>query len=313
MVVCLTLTDTQPESVTHRILSVLDREDRVARNKPAKVMNALGRLLIVAAIASLHFSQPAIAEEQDSTADPQTTSSSRTKPANPNTDAGSHFSLSPYLWFAGAHGTVGALGRDASLHASPGDLLSHFNFGLMGAAEFRRNRFLLNGDLLWIRLSDSRALPLPPVIGAVSTDVRVGQLVWTSKVGYRVIDRKKLKADANLGVRFWHLGQKLNFYPSPLGRSVNTSQNWADIVIGGHVQLPVGEKAVVHLLGDVGGWNATAKLDYQFATLLGYKLRPKWTLEAGYRYLFVNYHGGNAFLYSVVTSGALIGATYQIK
>jgi hypothetical protein len=277
-----------------------------------KARNALGRLLMVAAVAILHFSQFAIAEEQDSAADPQTTSSSRTMPSNPNADGGSHFDLSPYLWFAGAHGTVGAFGRNASLHASPSDMLSHFNFGLMGAAQFRRRRFLLNGDLLWIRLSESRTRALPGS-NAISADVRVGQFVWTSKVGYRVIDSKKLKADANLGVRFWRLGQKLTFNSPLLSRNINTSQNWADIVIGGRVQLPVGEKVIVELLGDVGGWNATAKLDYQFATLLEYKLRPKWTLGAGYRYLFVNYHGSNAFLYSVVSSGALIGATYHFK
>jgi hypothetical protein len=33
----------------------------------------------------------------------------------------------------------------------------------------------------------------------------VGELVWTSKLGYRVIDQKKLKIDANAGVRYWHL------------------------------------------------------------------------------------------------------------
>jgi hypothetical protein len=251
------------------------------------------------------------ASAQDSSSATQTQSSSSSS-AHANADTGSHFAVSPYLWFAGAHGTVGAFGRDVSMHASPGDMLSHFNFGLMGAAEFRRKRFLLNGDLLWIRLSDSRAVTFPS-LNTVSADVRVGQLVWTSKVGYRVIDRKKMKADANLGVRFWRLGQKLNFNPSLLGRNVDTSQSWADIVIGGRVQLPVGEKAVVSLLGDVGGWNATAKLDYQFAALLGYEIHPKWTLSAGYRYLFVNYHGGNAFLYDVVTSGALIGATYRFK
>src|SRR5437764_1444345 len=43
-----------------------------------------------------------------------------------------HFDVSPYLWFAGAHGTVGAFGRTASVHASALDLLSHFNIGLMG-------------------------------------------------------------------------------------------------------------------------------------------------------------------------------------
>jgi hypothetical protein len=78
-------------------------------------------------------------------------------------------------------------------------------------------------------------------------------------------------------------------------------------------QLPVGKKTVIDLLGDVGGWGATAKLDYQFATLLGYKICPKWTLVAGYRYLFVDYHNGPAGIFNVVTSGALLGATYTFK
>jgi hypothetical protein len=226
-------------------------------------------------------------------------------------DTGWHFALSPYLWFAGAHGTVGALGREASIHASPGDLLSHFDFGLMGAAEARKKRFLLDGDLLWIRLSDSRALPIDR-FGATSASATVGQLVWTSKIGYRVVDRK-IKADANVGARFWHLGEKLNFNPSPLGRSIDQSQNWADIVIGGRVQLPVGEKVEINTLGDVGGWGASAKLDYQFAALLGYKLKPKWTLLAGYRYLFIDNHPSLLSVYNIVTSGALIGLTYRIK
>jgi len=277
-------------------------------------MNSFVRRSIVSVTLSLLSCQLLKAQEP-SVADKNTQSaSSASGQTSSSASAGSdwHFNLSPYLWFAGAHGTVGALGRDVSIHASPGDLLSHFDIGLMGAAEFRRNRFLLNGDLLWIRISDSRALPFP-ALSAVSADVRVGQLVWTSKFGYRVIDSKKVKADANVGVRFWDLGQKLNLNPSLLGRNLTASQTWADIVIGGRVQLPVGEKVVVDLLGDVGGWNATAKLDYQFAAVLGYKLHPKWTLAAGYRYLFVNYHGGNAFIYSVVTSGALIGVTYTIK
>jgi hypothetical protein len=226
-------------------------------------------------------------------------------------DKGWHADLSPYLWFPGIHGTVGALGRDASVHASASDLLSHFNFGILGAAEGRYNRFLLTGDLLWIRLSDSRALPFPG-LGATSVDVRVGQVVWTSKIGYRLIDNKRFKADANVGARYWHLGQKLSFNPSVLGLSVNPSQSWADIVVGGRVQVPLGPKLSVTALGDVGGWNVTSKLDYQFAALLGYRISHKWTLLAGYRYLFVDYRSGGS-LYNVVTSGAVLGATYSFK
>ncbi len=273
---------------------------------PSSVIAALILSCWLCGAASAQEPQPSAADTQT-----QTPSSTSGKAATAE-DGGWHLSLSPYLWFAGAHGTVGALRRNASIHASPGDLLSHFDIGLMGAAEARRKRFLLTGDLLWIRLSDSHALPSPG-LGAVSADVRVGQFVWTSKLGYRVIDHKKFKADANVGARYWHLGQKLNFNPSILGINFNGSQNWADIVIGGRVQLPAGKKTVIDLLGDVGGWNATAKLDYQFATLLGYKVCPKWTLLAGYRYLFVDYRPGNFSVFNVVTSGAVLGVTIDLK
>lgn len=133
------------------------------------------------------------------------------------------------------------------MHASPGDLLSHVDFGLMGAAEASYRRFVLNGDMLWIRLSDSHALPFPG-LGATSADVRVGQFLWTSKLGYRV-HHEKMKADANVGVRYWHIGQKLNFNPSLLGSNFNGSQDWADIVVGGHVQLPAGRKTVLDSRG----------------------------------------------------------------
>lgn len=290
-------------------------------------MNLFPRLLIAMLTAGvILFCRPLNAQEQPAATDTQaapaaqtgmpltlTADSSSAKGSVPSPeDGGWHFSLSPYLWFAGAHGTVGALGRDASIHPSPGDLLSHLDIGVMGAAEARRKRFLLTGDMLWIRLSDSHALPFIG-LGAASADVRVGQFVWTSKLAYRVIDHKKFKADANVGVRYWHLGQRLKFNPSLLGLNFNFSQSWADIVVGGRVQLPVGKKTVIDLLGDVGGWNATAKLDYQFAALLGYKVCPKWTLVAGYRYLFVDYRPTNLSVFNVVTSGALIGATFTFK
>lgn len=276
-------------------------------------MNSFERIAVITATLSLLFCGCARAQEKHSVADVHTdTTGSSGQTSTPAIDAGWHLDLSPYLWFAGAHGTVGARGRDVSVHATPGDLLSHLDIGLMGSAEARYKRFLLNGDLLWIRISDSHALPIAS-LSAVSADVRLGQLVWTSKLGYRVINHEKLKADANVGARFWHMGQKLNFNPSQLGLNFNGSQNWADIVIGGRVQLPVGKKTSIDLLGDVGGWNATAKLDYQFAALLGYKVGSKWTLGAGYRYLFVDYRPGSASIVNLVTSGAIIGATYHFR
>lgn len=273
------------------------------------------RTLLLIFAGALLSVLPLTSQEQPAAAAHMHAQSQSSTPANPapsaTDDSGWHVDLSPYLWFAGAHGTVGALGRDASVHASASDLLSHFNFGLMGAAEARHGHLVLTGDLLWIRLSDSRALPFPG-LSAISADARVGQLVWTSKLGYRLIDHKGLKADVTAGGRFWHLGEKLNFNPSILGLNLTASQNWADVLIGGRVELPLGPKATLTALGDVGGWNVSAKLDYQFAGLLGYNICPKWTLLAGYRYLAVDWRSGGS-LYYMVTSGAVLGLTFHIK
>ena len=262
--------------------------------------------VLCAALGGAQTQTQTIASEAQS--QPQDQTASHAAASAGNTDKW-ELDLSPYLWFAGAHGTVGALGRDASVHTSAGDILSHFNFGIMGASEARFGRFLLNGDLLWIRLSDSSALPFPG-FSATSVDARVGQFVWTSKIGYRLIDKTKIKADANVGARYWHLGQELNLSPSALVLSFNTSQSWADIVVGGRVEVPLGKKASITALGDVGGWNATAKLDYQFAGVLNLKVSQRWTISPGYRYLFVDYRSSRS-IYNMVTSGAVIGVTYR--
>jgi hypothetical protein len=283
-----------------------------------EVMNLPQRTCLVLAVVMLSI-LPTSAQEQPSALNEQMqTQSQNALPADPSASASTlnskdswQLDLTPYLWFAGTHGTAGAFGRDASVHSSAWDLLSHANFGLMGAADARYNRFVLSGDLMWIRLSDSSALPFPN-LSAISADVRVGELVWTSKLGYRLIDSEKFKADATVGARYWHISQKLNFNPSFLGLNINPSQNWADIVVGGRVELPLGPKASVIAAGDVGGWNATAKLDYQFLGLLNLKVSPTWALNAGYRYLFVDWRSGSG-IYNMVTPGAIIGLTYTFK
>jgi hypothetical protein len=66
------------------------------------------------------------------------------------------------------NGTVGVDGYTASVHASPSDVLSNFNFGIMGAAEIRYNRLIVPMDFMWVKLIDggtlSRVLDLWPAM-----------------------------------------------------------------------------------------------------------------------------------------------------
>ncbi len=255
---------------------------------------------------------PAIAQQStDSIAPDDTGSAAVPQTATAADDDHWHIGISPYLWFAGVHGTVGALNRTAGFHASAADVLSKFNIGLMGALEARKKRFLLPVDFMWIKLSDDKGLPLSPFPGITSIKVKVTQTVLTPKAGYRVVDHEKLKADAVVGIRYWHLGQNLSLEPSGLLSNSSQSANWVDVVAGANFTMPLSPKAAITVLGDAGGGGA--KLDYQVAGLLGYKVKPTVILQAGWRYLDVNYRPSSSFVYDAAQGGLLLGVTFNLK
>jgi hypothetical protein len=61
-----------------------------------------------------------------------------------------------------------------------------------------------------------------------------------------------------------------------------------DPLVGGRIQMALSPKVVINVLGDVGGWETGSQLEYQVAGLLGYRIKPALTFQAGYRYLNVD-------------------------
>jgi hypothetical protein len=223
-------------------------------------------------------------------------------------------SVSPYLWLPGIHGTVGAFDRDAGVSASPIDLLSHFRFGLMGTADARWKRLVLPLDLVWSRLADDKALPRLG-LGATTADVKASMFILTPKVGVRLLDTPKIKCDFLTGFRYWHVGQTLKFSPSILNLNFSASQNWVDPLVGGRIESPLSSKVVATVFGDVGGWGTGSQLEYQVGGLLGYKVKETVTLQAGYRYLAVDYRGGGVRqpVFDTHLSGVALGVTFNLK
>jgi hypothetical protein len=226
-----------------------------------------------------------------------------------SSDEGWHFGIAPYLWFAGVHGTVGALGREASVDASFRDVFSYLNIGLMFALEPRYNRIVMPLDFMWMKLSDDKALPFE--VGPTSVKVEIKQILLTQKIGYRVIDSEKLKVDGLAGFRYMHLGNSLTLQPQ-VANGFYGSANWVDGVGGARIQVMLSPKVTVTILGDAGGGGANS--DYQVAGLLGWKFK-RFSLQGGWRYMSVNYRpsGSVRFIYDLATSGLIIGATIPLK
>ena len=264
-------------------------------------------LCLLTLILSLATSATAQMPAVDETSQSAGTAPSPTTTASPDDDW--HFAVTPYIWFAGVHGNTGALGHEIGVHASFGDIFSYLNIGLMGEVEARKKRVLLVTDVMWMRLSDEKGIPLNDV-GIQSVDARVKQFLLTPGVGYRVLDNDKIKIDAIVGFRYWHLGESLEFTPSLVG-GVSASQNWVDALGGARIHIPLSQKATITVGGDAGGGGANS--DYQVAGVLAYKISKKCVLQAGWRYLDVNYRSSSSFVYNTATSGLLLGLTINLK
>lgn len=221
-----------------------------------------------------------------------------------------HFTVSPYLWLPGVHGTVGANDHVVSVHATPGDLLSNFRFGLMGLVDTRYKRVVIPVDFVWVRLGDSRSFPLTDEVD--SANLKASEFILTPKIGYRLIDSQIVKVDALAGFRYWHFGQSLHLTAGDTTFRFSSSQNWVDPLVGGRIMANLSPKIEVTIAGDVGGWGTGSQLDYQIAGLIGYRIKPSVVLQVGYRYLDVDYRSGGSVI-DMATSGAVIGATFTLK
>jgi hypothetical protein len=270
-------------------------------------MNLLRKLHLVSCVALafgflLLISAPTVRAQNSTSPVPKTENQA-------STDDAWHVAVTPYIWFAGLNGTVGALGHEASVHASFGDIFSYLNIGVMGAVEARHKRLVIPVDFMWIKLSDNKALPFDA--GFYSVKVKMNQDMFTPKIGYRFIDGKRFKADAVWGVRYWHLGNTLSLQPTqPLG-SFYAAANWIDGLAGAKFEALLTPKVVLTVLGDAGG--GSARSDYQVAGLLGLRVKKNIILQAGYRYLDVDYRPQSTFVYNVAESGIMLGATIYLK
>jgi len=219
-----------------------------------------------------------------------------------------HVAVAPYLWFPAINGTLGVRGYEASTHVSASDVLSNFNFGLMGAMEVRRKRFLIPVDFMWVKLSDNKGIPIGET--AESVHIKINEDLFTPALGYRVVDANRFKMDVAMGVRYWHLGTTLTLQPTQIGNGHYNGLNWVDGVQGARFTTFLTRNATVTIAGDAGGGGA--RLDYQVIGLIGYRIK-RVTLAGGWRYLVIHKSPTNQSFVDLGMTGVILGLVIPLK
>jgi len=224
------------------------------------------------------------------------------------------FEITPYVFGAGLRGTTGVGPVTADIDSSFGDILKHFDSGLMAAAEARKGPWTFAFDGVYFRLKDQATRSWQgPGIGSATGDLEatVSQLVYQLAVAYRVNDGST-KVDVLGAGRYTRLDTDLNLVTTtgpllPGGeRSLSGSADWWDPVVGARVLVPFAEHWTFMGYGDVGGFGVGSKITYQAIAGANWEFSKSFTAKFGYRYMYQKYDKNN-FLWDIAAHGAYVG------
>jgi hypothetical protein len=223
-----------------------------------------------------------------------------------------HLSASPYLWLAGLDGNLNLYGHDAAVHQSFGDIFSNLKVGFMGLGEIRRGHVGVLTDILFVRVGDQQAVPVPQLPFPVQVQLTTTTFTLTPLFAYRVYSQKHFAADVLGGFRYYHLGANSNFNAGPLGQfSYSGTNNWADVTAGARLLARVTPKIGAFLIGDAGGGGSSPT--WEIAYGVGYKVMKNATAQIGYKRLYFNRQDGSNFGLGATQQGLVLGTTIRFR
>jgi hypothetical protein len=235
-------------------------------------------------------------------------------PPEPTT-SGWHFTLTPYFWAAGLNGDVQVFPRVPVAHIdeSFSDVWHALNFAAMGAAELRNDRFGFLTDLVYVdtEVNKHKDLEIRGVSGRVSGDLETKLFNATTSAFYALYNSSAVEIDVLAGARVWAVDTDLNLnFERIASAEASSSFSWVDPIVGARAHINFSQRFSATVYGDVGGFGAGAKIDWQVFGTLNYALTKHWTTSAGYRYLAVDYENGG-HIFNVNMGGPVIAASYR--
>src|SRR5689334_16063477 len=136
-----------------------------------------------------------------------------------------HTSISPYLWLAGANGTIGFRGREVKIDQSFTDIFSNLKFGVMGLSEVRRGRISILTDLMYVRLGDEKGFPVQGFPNDVNVKATLNTFTLSPYLGYRIVGSRRGSIDFLTGGRYYHINSTIKF---DAGGSAQPSSSTSD-------------------------------------------------------------------------------------
>ena len=193
--------------------------------------------------------------------------------------------------------------------------MQDFHFGFMSHFEARKDRWGFITDTMYVNLH------APVVTGAIQGRLDLEATVkefQTDALGfYRLASGGRKDAptvlDVLVGMRFYANSAQLNatFQVGDEIAGDKRTLNWVDAVTGLRFRTPLGSRFELLSRADAAFFGS--KITWNLTGDLAFKLSPRWSLAAGWRYMDIDYdkgEGRDRKLYQVAMSGLRLGVGY---
>jgi hypothetical protein len=225
------------------------------------------------------------------------------------------FQVTPYLWAAGIKGDISPFkaAPTISIDKSFSDIFEDLNFGGFVNFYARKDRFVFNGDVMYVNTTDNKVIGALPVIGptpGLSADVDTVEFTSTLQAGYRLYDTPQLTFDLFAGGRIWYISNDVTVKYAGFSRSYGESFAWVDPIVATRIFYNATDKLSFLFQGDIGGFGAASDFTWQALGTVNYTINDKWAVSAGYKVLSVDYEK-DGHVFDTTLSGPVLGTTYR--
>lgn len=221
-----------------------------------------------------------------------------------------------YGWVPSITGEVttksgrGGDGRSTETSMDGDDFLTSLEFGFLSAAEVHYGRFALVNAITYASLNTDGTVGR----GArVAADVDTKGLLTTTGIGYRAYDEGGLLLEPYVGIKYvWLKTEVTAKWPGQRGLTLgaDVDVHWWDPAIGVRGQVPVSENWSVGGVAEIAGFGVGSDLTWQIYAGVEYALSQRFSLNAGYRYLSIDYSTDRAKV-DVDQYGPVLGLTMR--
>jgi hypothetical protein len=206
--------------------------------------------------------------------------------------------VAPYFMGAAMSGTTAVRGREVEVEVSASDIFSNLQFGAMGLVVARKGKWGLGGDAIWMALGTT--------VRNTNVDFNQGAFAF---YGLR---RLGAAADLTAGMRVNTLQGQLK--SNTLGFDVSQDKTWVDPLVGLILHSSGERRVQLKVYTEIGGFGLGSDFTWQVFPTVGFKFTDHFSLEAGYRWLDMDYSTGDAnerFGYDVLTQGPVGGLAFR--